>query len=117
MKIRARMKNGKPIVFDFIDMSDLMPAIDESGNAYEAWTVKIILNGDVCFSQTDKLLTDACGNIDRIRSAEDMSLLDRLGIDIKTLSTIDGLDVRCDDKDIKLSKWVVELKKKLATQR
>lgn len=76
--IVCKMADGSEAEVVFIDHGDRMPAYDEAGVAFIAWTTELRVNGDVCFSQVAKELI---GTDPRLRQEEDIDALIAMGVD------------------------------------
>ena len=81
----AKFKDGTPTLVYFRDCSDAVPAFDNAGNTYVAFTSYYRTDRFECYSQTDRALCDMFKQPDVFRLGEDMAHLEAGGLDVDSI--------------------------------
>lgn len=85
VKLRGRMKDGRPIVVEVEDKGDVVPGMRPDGSRFPAYITMFTLR---LFSEVDKTAADKSGDIGSFRMQADEETLAHYGVDVGSLDEV-----------------------------
>lgn len=88
IKLIGYYMDGRPCTIKMWDLGDHLVAWDSHENAFEAYTSRWEVNGEIFYTQTPKDLALLSGDVEQFRYAEDEAHLEACGVRPSSLRII-----------------------------